>query len=236
MSMTYLSAVSQLLRRAGIIRGDTDLPTSFSDLQHGATLQLAMLAIQDTLTDISAHYQLPMERTSGSVTLLTGVRNYAMPTDFVEFWNNPGYFYDAVQGLEITEYSGGEELLARTIFKYKTEPGYPNWWYFIDGATRQVGFYQVPTADLNNRVLTFDYNKDVIPTLATDNLPFIRDIEATAFCSLASVKFDALFSKQAKAPSNNVEKDPNYISARANLLRLLTGKEPPKKYGRTYNA
>ena len=44
--MNFLGAVTRVMRINGILRGDTDAPTTFSDLQHGATIQLAQIAIQ----------------------------------------------------------------------------------------------------------------------------------------------------------------------------------------------
>jgi hypothetical protein len=236
--MNFLTAVGQVLRISGIIRGDTDVPASFTDQQHAATTQLAMIAIQTTLSDVAGYHQFPQERVQGSITLLTGVPAYSLPADFVEMWNELPYFYDSVLNSEIFEFKGGEEYLARIDYKYRTTQGTPNWWYFADGvsALRQVGFYQVPSVDFNNRVLTFDYNKDVIPQIEADNMPFIRLIEAQMFCNLASVKFDALFSKQPKNPNQDIQKDPVYINARADLLRLIVGKKPPRAYGRRYSS
>ena len=50
--MTFLEAVTRIMRSEGIIRGDKDAPVSFSDLQHGATIQLAQMAIQDELNEL----------------------------------------------------------------------------------------------------------------------------------------------------------------------------------------
>jgi len=234
MAQTFLQAVNRVLRISGIIRGDTDPVALFSDLQHGATLNIAILAIQSTLTDLTAYYEFPKERTSGSITLATNTRTYALAADFVQFWNNPGFFYDATQNFTILEFGGGEQRLARVIFDYKTQYGYPNEWYYVDGDTKQVGFYQVPDASVNGRILTYDYEKDVIPLVETDVMPFIRDIEVFAFCELASVKFNAMFSQQPKQPGLDIQKDPNYVSARASLLKLIRPTKPSKRYGRSF--
>ena len=235
MSTTFLQAVNTVFRSCGILRGDTDPITSFSNQQHAATIQLAMLAIQFTLAEISGKQQLPAERVSGSLTLSTGVRTYALPSDFMEFWNEPANFYDSVQDVEIFAFNGGEPLLERTVYDYKTETGYPNWFYMVDGPVKTVGFYQVPNSDVNGRVLTFDYNKNTTPCVETDLLPFQDDTQALIFCKMCGPQFDAMYSKQAKEPSLDVMADPNYINARASLLRLMNPLKPAKRYGRIYN-
>lgn len=235
MAQTFLQAVNRILRISGVIRGDTDGITTFADLQHGSSMNLAIIAIQSTLTDLTAYYDFPTERTAGTITLQTGVRTYALATDFVQFWNEPAYFYDAVQNNEILEYDGGERRLAREIFTYQTQLGYPTSFYYVEGATKLVGFYAVPDSSLNNRVLSYDYEKDVIPLLATDNLPFIRDIETFKFCDLAAVKFNSLFTQQPRQPSADIEKDPAYITARATLLKLIKPEKPSHRYGPKYS-
>jgi len=233
---TFVQSVNRVLRLSGVIRGDTDPVVSFADLQHGATLNLAMIAIQSVLTDLTAFYTFPQERASGTITLSggTGTRIYQLSTDFVGFWNSTAYFYDATQNYEIPEWKGGEQHLAREIYNYRTQIGYPNFFYYVDGPTKEVGFYQVPDASVNGRVLTYDYEKDVIPLIETDNMPFIRDIEVFKFCELAAIKFNSLFSQQPRLPGTTIEKDPVYIECRSTLLRLIVPTKPGKRYGRSF--
>ena len=81
---------------------------------------------------------------------------------------------------------------------------------------------------------TYDYERDCIPLVETDPMPFIRDIETFKFCELASIRFNRLYTNQPKDPSASVEKDPEYISARATLLKLIMPTKPPKKYGKSF--
>jgi hypothetical protein len=231
---TFLGAVNRILRIAGIIRGDTDPIQTFADLQHGATMNLAIIAVQDTLTDLTAFYDFPMERSSSSITLLTGQRTYDLATDFVSFWQSNQFFYDTTEQNHIFEYPGGERKLAQQIFRYQSDQGSPTYWYYVEGATKQVGFYQTPDSNYNNRVLTYDYEKDIIPINATDTMPFLRDIESNTFCQLATVRFQSLFNANPKEMSAPVEQTPQYINSRATLLKLINPKIPDKYYGITY--
>lgn len=232
---TFLGAVNRILRIAGIIRGDTDPIQTFSDLQHGATLNLAIISVQDTLTDLMAFYDFPVERASSTITLATGVRTYALASDFVAFWQPKAWFYDSVEQNHIFEYPGGERHLAQSIFRYQLDQGSPTYWYYVEGSTKMVGFYQTPTATYNGRVLTYEYEKDVIPINATDTMPFLRDIESNTFCQLAAVRFQSLFTANPKDVPAPVEQMPQYINSRATLLRLINPKQPDKYYGATYS-
>ena len=231
---TFLDSVNRILRITGVIRGDTDPVVTFSDLQHGATLNLAIIAVQDTMTDLASFYDFPVERTSSSLTLIQGQATYSLPADFVNFWQDNQFFYDAVGSNHIFEYIGGEKRLAQNIFTYQSDLGTPNWWYYVEGATKKVGFYQIPNAEYNNRVLTFNYEKDIIPVISTDTMPFQRDIENNTFCQLAAVRFQSLFNSNPKQPSAPVEQNPQYINSRATLLKLINPKQPNKIYGPIY--
>jgi len=232
--MNFLGAVNRVLRIGGIIRGDTDPIVTFSDLQHGATLNLAIIAIQDTFTDLMAFYDFPAERASGSITLVAGTQNYALASDFVEFWQSNQFFYDAVGANHLFEYPGGERALAQSIFTYQVDQGTPNWWFYVEGTTKQVGFYQIPTIAYNNRVLTYNYEKDIVPVNAVDPMPFQRDIENNTFCQMAAVRFQALFAASPKDPAIDVEQNPQYKNSRSTLLRLVNVKKDNKYYGPIY--
>jgi hypothetical protein len=234
MSMTFVDSVNRILRITGVIRGDTDAISTFSDLQHGATLNLCIIAIQDTLTDLMAFYDFPTERTSSSITFVTGTRAYSLPSDFVQFWKSNQFLYDATGSNYIYEYPGGEKALAASIFTYKSDTGSPNWWYYIEGSTKQLGMYQIPDSTFNGRTVTFDYEKDIVPILATDTMPFIRDIETNSFCQLAAIRFQAMFNANPKEPSAPIESHPQYINSRSTLLSLINPSKANKYYGAVY--
>jgi hypothetical protein len=234
-TMTFLDAVNRILRITGVIRGDTDPIVTFADLQHGATLNLAIIAIQDTLTDLMAFYDFPYERNSSTITLVTGTRVYSLANDFVQFWKENQFLYDSTNSNYIYEWESGERGLSANIFTYKTDSGSPSWWYYVEGSTKQIGFYQVPDATYNGIVLTYDYEKDIVPTLATDTLPFIRGIEANTFCQMAAVRFQALFNSNPKEFSAPVEQHPQYINSRSTLLSLINPKKPRTTYGAVYS-
>src|SRR5687768_9430744 len=87
---SFLDAVNRVLAANGILRGDTDEVTGFSDLQHGATVRLARIAIQDELNELMSDTLLPSERdTTGSITTEAGTRSYSLANNFIRFDGTP---------------------------------------------------------------------------------------------------------------------------------------------------
>jgi hypothetical protein len=232
--MLFIDAVNRMLRVSGYIRGDTDALTNFAGLQHNATVQQAVIAVQNSLNDIAGGEDLAVERVTATLTLSATVRTYALPDDFAQMWQDAPFFYDATANIEIFEYRGGERQLQIDYMDYRDstkQAGYPNWWYLVDAATKTVGFFQIPTANEDQRVLTYDYEKDVMVSAYNDTLPFQRDAEAMAFVEMAQVYFEAIKAGQA---ATDVRRLPTYVSAMAKCLRLMREKKPAQRYGYAY--
>lgn len=230
--MNFLAAVNRIMRIEGILRGDTDPITTFSDLQHGATIQIATVSIQDELNELTSDSLIPFEKkNTGSITTVSGTRSYALPSDFIRFYGK-AMVYESTSNNEFFEYPGGEDKLKIAVPSYKTLQSVPFYFYF-GGATettssKQISFYPVPQSALT---YTFDYEGDVSVTNATDTLPFQNEQEAQAFCRLAARRFKYLFQG---LDVNNIEADAEHIKAKAVLFDLISGKNPPQYYGNVY--
>ena len=232
MSTTFIQAVNRMLRTNGIIRGDTDVLATFSDTNHNSSSQIAQIAVQNELSELMSRGLLPYQHTiNGSVTLANGTRTYSLPTDFVRFWGDPPFLYDSVQNNHIFQYPGGEDQLRNSIYTYRTQTGYPTYWYFELGTTQQVSFFLVPDASVDARVLTFDYSADNQVTIEADVLPFTSTNQDYAFIDMASRRFKYLFEGKLDQP---MEADPVYREARARLFALIRGKPASAHYGKVY--
>lgn len=224
--MNFLSAVTRIMRAETILRGDTDAPTTFSDLQHGATMALAQIAIQDELNEFTSDSLLPYEKTTtGSIATVNATRSYSLASDFVRFFGVPMLLKGTTQ---IFEYPGGEEKLKLTFPGYKTDPGTASWFYFDYTTTKKIAFYPVPTTI---ETYTYDYEKDVSVTNATDTLPFQNEQEAQAFCRLAARRFKFLYQNLEIA---GLVADPEHQKARAALASMIVGKNPAGSYAAIY--
>lgn len=216
------------MRIEGILRGDTDAVTTFSDLQHGATINLAQIAIQDELNELVSDSLLPYEKkTTGSIVTVATTRSYALATDFIRFFGRP-MLYDSVSNFELFEFPGGEDRMKVNDFQYKTTPGNPICFYFEATTTKKISFYPVP---LGAVTYIYDYEGDVSVTNATDTLPFHNESEAQAFCRLASRRFKMVYEGMDPAL---IAQDPEHMKAKAVLADLIIGKNPPRLYAPVY--
>jgi hypothetical protein len=230
--MSFIDGVNRILRINGIIRGDTDPLLTFSDTNHNSTSQLAQIAIQTEITELSSKAEFPYQhKINGSLTMVTGQRTYALASDFIQLWGIPAFFYDTVSQFTIYMYPGGENQLRTDIQTYRTDPGYPLWFYFELGTTQQVSFYTVPSVTYNGLVLTYDYSSSVNVINAIDVLPLSTTDQQYAFIDMACRRFKFLYEGKVDIP---MDSDPVYREARARLFSLMGWKQPPKLYGKTY--
>lgn len=227
--MNFLDAVNRLFVANGIIRGDTDPITSFSSLQHGASIGIAKVAIQDELNELVSDSMIPYEKkTTGSITTVAGTRSYALSADFIRFFGEPPLLYCSSDNVEVFEYPGGENALRLSDFQYKTTQSNPFYWYFEAGTTKKISFYPVPQ---EAKTYTYDYEGDVSVTNSTDTMPFVTESEAQAFCRLASRRFKLLFEGMDPAL---IAVDPEHMKAKATLFNLLGGKNAPRQWAPVY--
>lgn len=234
MSTTFLSCVNRILRTSAVIRGDTDLVVTFSDTQHNASLNLAIVATQNELVRLISDRLIPAERkTSGTITLVSGTRTYALASDFTRFYGFP-HFYDSSANRQIYEWSGGLENLQIEIYTYATDTGNPNWWYWEPTTTKKVGFFQVPNS--SGTVYTYEYEGSVLVSLVTDPLPFHNDEENYMFIELAARRFKFMFEdiKNELDIQAVLERDTTYRSSKAALINLIKGKNATRSYSNHY--
>ena len=230
--MQFVDAVNRIFRQNGILRGDTDDITTFSDTAHSSTIQLARLAVENELVELVSDRLIPKERkTTGSLSLMASTRTYSLATDFVRFYGTP-HLYDSANGRQVYEYDGGLEKLQTDIFTYATQTGYPAWWYWEPGNTtyKQIGFFLVPDGSYT---MTYDYEASVLISAYTDNLPFHNDEEDYTFCEMAGRRFKFMFedTKNEADIATILYKDLTYKTAKARLMNLLKGQNPSRSYG-----
>lgn len=234
--MTFLQCVNRILRLNAILRGDTDEISTFSDTQHNASLNLAIVCVQNEIVRLSADRLIPFERqTSGTVTLVTAQRTYTLASDFTRFYGTP-HFYDSDGNRQIYEYPGGLEALQIQYYTYATDSGDPNWFYWEPTTTKKVGFFQVPSSGENGKVLSYEYEGSVLVSAVSDTIPFHNNEEAYMFTEMASRRFKYQWEdvKNELDIERVLEKDTTYRSSKAMLMALLKGYKPRRFYGTRY--
>lgn len=232
--MQFLDAVNRLLRIEGIIRGDTDVLTAFTNTNHNSTSQVAQIAIQSEIAEASSRGLLPYQHTINStLTMVTNQRSYPLPANFIQLWGSPPFFLDLTRNYQIVEYSGGENHLRNDIINYRTQYGSPNYFYFELGTTQEVSFFQVPNVSINGTVYNYDYSASVNVLNPGDTIPFPTIDQQYSFCDMAARRFKFLFEGKVDMP---IDQDPVYREARARLYALIKGKQPSNRYGSVYRS
>lgn len=233
--MTFLECITRILRTNAILRGDTDAPTSFSDTNHNASMQLAIVAVQDEIAALAADRLIPYEKTSNTITLATSTRTYALQTDFINFYGLP-HFYDSTSNRVIPEWGGGQESLQMADFQYLTREGTPTWWYWEPTTSKKVGFYHVPDSSFNGVSLTYHYEKSIQVSSASDTMPFHNNEENYAFAMMAGRRFKFMFEDvDNKSDITQIlDNDVSYRRAQGTLLRLIRGTNAPGFYAPAY--
>lgn len=230
--MTLLEAVNRIFRLNAIIRGDNDPITSFSDVQHNASTQLAIIAVQDEIGDLVSDRLIGNEMATATLSTVAGTRTYSLETDFVRFYGTP-HFYLTSGNKQIYEYPGGLVQLQTDIFNYATVSGEPNWWYWEPSTVKKVGFYQVPNAAYT---YSYDYERSVMVEVASDTMPFHNDEENYAFCQMAARRFKFMFEDvKGEADIQAIlESDVSYRRARVRLIAFMRGQNPSRRYRAVY--
>ena len=233
---TFLDVVNRVLRTNSVIGADDDNLTSFSDTQHVATLQIAIISIQSTLTELVSDQIIPHEEADGTITLVTSQRLYDLPADFIRFKGEKPFLLKLdssgnSENTTINWYRGGEEALRREILDYREQSGEPFYFYEAKGVTKQIGVFHIPSPDMNGTVYRFPYEKSIYITLADDTLPFTTTQEDHSFSDMAARRFQFLFTRQ---PIEGLERDSVYAAAKTNLMNLLRPTNPSRKYGYSY--
>lgn len=233
--MNFLACVNRILRANGQIRGDTDEITAFTDTQHNASINIAILAVQDELGDLVSDRLIPYERRYGDITLSSGSVQNLLEDDFVRFYGTP-FFYNAAQNRQIFEYPGGLDKLRLDVPTYTTQTGAPNWWYFNPGAARYVAFFPVPGAAEDGQEWTYDYEASVMVDESSDLIPLYTVEETYAFAQMAGRRFKFMFENVDNKQDIQavLDGDMTYRRAKARLLAFMVGKNPGNKYNPGY--
>lgn len=227
---TFVDGVNRLLRINGIIRGDDDNISDFTETQHSSDISLAQIAIQDELSEIVSERLISYEKGSSTVALVSGTRAYALAADFVRFFGTPS-FYDSTDNSRIYEHKGGEESLMHQDYQYKTTTGAPMSFYWENTTTKQVAFYNIPNASYDGRSLSYDYEKSVMVSAYSDTLPFHNNEEYYSFVSCAARRFFFMASQQ---DLGLLTQDATYNNAKARLYAFLNPRNPSGFYGHSY--
>lgn len=169
MAKTLLNGVNEVLKRAGIIQGDTGTLTTLSDSARQVHIDLAVQIwneAMDELYDYSGE-QRPNEQAEGTITLATGTRAYTLASDLNKIqWP----LIDKTNNQYIWEYEWGYNGLL-LLDPEQDNTGLPHWAAIspVDGTLHMD---RAPTSVENGNIYTYQYDKDLVVSAAADTFPF----------------------------------------------------------------
>lgn len=230
---TYLDAVNRVLRTNGFLGDDDDDLESFTTTQHQASMNVAKIAVTTTLTSLISDQLIPHEQEEANITYTVGERAYQLDCQFIRFAGDPYLVELDDDGNPTThflwEFKGGENRLRKTIHNYRTTPGKPIWWYYINTDEKKIGVYPVPDTATT---IMYIFEKDLSISNYKDILPFNNTMEFDAFCNMSSRTFKYVFEK---SPMAGLEGDVVYATSKATFQQLVRPLDADKHYGATYS-
>jgi len=221
MAYTFLEAMNASLKEAAVIKGADEELTTFVDAPRQHAIDLMIDSWNDAIRELYRPDVFSGETAEGTITLLTGVNEYAFETDFEVMVGNP---IDRTNVTELTPYPGGYLQLVEDRKNPDSYEGLPNTWC-ENPSTRKLRVESFPTADENGKVYTYVYEKRLNMALITDTFPF-TDTVVDALQGAVVQIFDRKNRKQFDAGVFQVA-----ISQAAYTLRRSKAR---RTYGRTY--
>jgi hypothetical protein len=169
MAKTLLNSVNEVLKRVQIITGDNAILTSLTDSPRQVVIDMAVQVINEGIDELYSTIDepLPKEQGESTITLATGDRSYALASDLVQL-NFP--MIDKTNNQYIHEYPGGYNQMLIDDPE-QDDTGLPHWGA-ISPVNGEFHLDVAPTAEDNGKVYTYQYDKDVSLSLATDEVPF----------------------------------------------------------------
>ena len=237
--MKFVEGVSRILRKQGILRGDDDAVTSFSDTQHSHPIQLAQIAIQEELNYLMSQPEINnhLQTGSGFVTPALPSYAYALNSNFIAFEEDKPVFYkcnasNEPTGTLVRQYPGGWEAIRKNFPKFATDSGDPTYWYWVNDQ-RGVGFWPNPAAGSTTKYQYY-YRQNIQVEDEDDTFPFRLETHAYQFCDVVARRFDILFKVGPKEISDVPESDQILLGKRSNLINMILGQIKPQHRGRRY--
>jgi len=169
LSKTFLQGVNEVLNRAGITTQSGELST-FDTPSKRVYIDLAIQIWNETVDQVCNEMGIPHpdETAETTITLVTGQREYTLPTNLVQIrWP----LMEPTEGNSIEEYAGGYEQM-------RYDQSIPDDWTglpyaaCINPTTGDLRMERTPTADENGLAYNLLYDKDLAMSDENDTFPF----------------------------------------------------------------
>lgn len=189
MAYTLLQAINLVLKRVGTVAGDATALTSLTDSARQRDIDVCVEVWNEAIRQIYRYGDLPGEMAQGSITLVTGQREYDWASDFEEMAGeseSEQVFTCATNNLRLTPYPGGYQAM----FNAQPNPAFWNgvpYRWTDNPVTKKIRVDYFPTASENGLVYTYNYVKRLNLSGASDTFPFSDSVVDMLVAPVAEV-------------------------------------------------
>ncbi|MEK9751630.1 MAG: hypothetical protein VW338_00240 [Rhodospirillaceae bacterium] len=171
MSRTLLQEVNAVLKKASVIQGSTGELSSLTDSALQVDIDLVVKAWNRVLLDLFRAGVKINTLSTGTLTLVTDTREYAVPSDYVEIADP--VFLDNTLGNRLTPFPGGYTALRQHLLIPGNYTGLPNTWV-INPTNNNIMLDNLPTSGENGRAYSYIYRATGLLSAAADTF-VLRD-------------------------------------------------------------
>lgn len=196
MPLTVVEVVNAVLKRTGIVAGDSSelgsgtstatgsqyaastIFTSRSDIQHSVDLTMQML--QEAVAELYSMSLIPNALSTATISLVTGTREYALPSDFERLAGEKAsvrVMRAATQSQVLGEYPGGYLQMLADQPVASDWTGGPNA-FAISPRNEQLRVDRQPTSVENGTTYNLAYERrvEITSTMASATMPFSDNV------------------------------------------------------------
>lgn len=215
---TLLNAVNEILKRVNVIAGDAAALTDLTDSARQHPIDIAIQIVNEGIDELYSYTKegLPQQQAESTITLATNIREYSLASDLIRL-HFP--LIDRTHGQYITQFSGGyDDMLEWDLRQDQTgQPMYA----CISPINGKLRVELSPSSSVNGYIYTYEYEKDLVLSLATDTVPFSNVV----FRSMVPV-WVQLYKREMEGEFD----DPLYKAGIGRASRYLSELEPRPSY------
>lgn len=169
MAKTLLNAVNEILKRVNENAGDAAALTTLTDSARQHPIDLCVQVINEGVDKLytSCGVAKPLGQAESTITLATGTRAYALAAGLVRL-RFP--LIDKTNTQFITQFPGDYNAMLQ-FDPEQDNTGLPHYGA-ISPVTGYLHLDAAPTAVENGKVYTYQYDKDLAMSAASDTVPF----------------------------------------------------------------
>lgn len=169
MAKTLLNATNEILKRVGLIAGDSGLLTTLTDSARQVAIDVAVQVVNEGIDELYAASNVakPNGQAESTITLATADRSYALAAGLLRLrWP----MVDKTKTQFLFQFPGGYNAML-VADPEQDDAGLPIY-AAINPVSGELHLDRAPTSVENGRVYTYQYDKELALSAAVDTVPF----------------------------------------------------------------